>query len=58
MATIFRSGIVCEISRAVGSRSESLKTEELADLLRIRAAGGSERVDELGCERFWEGGTR
>ena len=48
MAQIVRSGIVCEISRAVGSKSESLKTAELEDLLRSRTICGRERFEELG----------
>lgn len=58
MHLIVRSGIVCEISRAVGSRSESLSTEELADLFRCRAICGRERVEEVGCEGSYLGGTR
>lgn len=56
MAQIVRSGIAWEISRAVGSRSESLRMEELEDLLRSSmVACGSERVELLG---FAEGGLR
>ena len=57
-----RSGIVWETSRAVGSRFESLKTEELEDLMRDRVVWGRERVDAFAwegtlrrwCTRFWE----
>ena len=60
MHLMVRSGTVCDTSRAVGSRSESLRTEELEDLLRSRAMWGRESVEELGCEGSWlyEWGTR